>query len=71
VIDRLLAIISLMGLVAFTLVLVVYVKRWDLGIVITICLLMAAYDLLSFGFRSKNGPTESAPPREQAGADGR
>ncbi len=64
IIDRLLALIALVGLIAFCAVLVFYVKRLDLGIVITICLLMAAYDLLIFGFRLKNGQTDVERPGE-------
>jgi hypothetical protein len=62
--DRLFAFLALAGLVAFCAVLVVYVKRWDLGVVIIICLLLAAYDLLIFSFRNKNGRAESKAPNE-------
>jgi hypothetical protein len=62
--DRLLAFIALAGFIAFTTVMIVYVQRLDLSIVVVICLLMAAYDLLSFSFKSKNGQDGRIPPKE-------
>jgi hypothetical protein len=51
--DRILILISLALLAAFCGVLVTFIGRLDLTIVIVICVLMAAYDLLIYNFRRK------------------
>lgn len=53
--DRLFALIAVLMLAGFCGFLVFYVKRIDLSIVVGVCLLMAAYDLLYHSFRNKNG----------------
>lgn len=42
--DRLLAAISLLAMIAFLGILVIYVKRIDLGVVVVVVIVMAAYD---------------------------
>lgn len=56
-IDRLMALLGIALLTSFCVLLVVYVGRIDLGIVIAICLIMAAFDLLYYSNRKagKNG----------------
>ncbi len=49
--DRLLAIISLALLIAFCVLLISFIQRIDLAIVLIICVLMAAYDLLIYSFK--------------------
>lgn len=51
--DRILIVISLGLLVAFCGVVVTYIGRLDLAIVVGICLLMAAFDLLIYESRQK------------------
>lgn len=52
-VDRLLILISLGLLAAFCAVLVTFIGRLDLGIVVVICVLMAAFDLLIYNSRQK------------------
>lgn len=67
-IDRFFAVISLLLLAGFCSVLVVYVERLDLAIVVTLVLLMAAFDffretvLLPYKARAK---VQSAKQRDQ------
>jgi len=42
--DRVLATLAMLCLIAFLSVLVIWVPRWDLGIVIGVSVLLAAYD---------------------------
>jgi hypothetical protein len=51
--DRIIILISLGLLTAFCAVLVTFVGRLDLTIVIVVCILMAAFDLLVYSFRKK------------------
>jgi hypothetical protein len=54
-VDRIIAFLALCGLIIFCSVLVYYVRRLDLAIVIVVCVLFAAYDLLFSGHRPPNG----------------
>jgi hypothetical protein len=61
--DRTFALVSLASLTAFCVLLITYIGRIDLAIVIGICLLMAAFDLLIYSFRGgglgeKDGPSQ-------------
>jgi hypothetical protein len=49
--DRIFALVSLASLTAFCVLLISYIGRLDLAVVIAICLLMAAYDLMIYSFR--------------------
>jgi len=62
--DRFFALVSLASLTAFCALLISYVGRLDLAVVIGICLLMAAYDLLIFSFRG-NGPGKTDDPGQR------
>ncbi len=42
--DRVLAVLSMAGLIAFTGVVVVFVREPDLTVVVVLCLLMGVYD---------------------------
>ncbi len=59
--DRLLAIVSLALITAFCVLLVSYIGRIDLAIVVTICLLMAAFDLLYYSFKNDRRGGQSGP----------
>jgi hypothetical protein len=59
--DRLLAIISLSLITAFCVLLVSYIGRIDLAIVVAICLLMAAFDLLYYSFKNDRPGGQSGP----------
>ena len=50
--DKILAILSFVGLIAFTAVVIGFVKELDLAVVIIICLLVGIYDFWAT-FRSK------------------
>jgi hypothetical protein len=49
--DRVMAIVGIGLLAAFCGLLVSYIGRIDLGLVILICLIMAAFDLLYYSFK--------------------
>ena len=49
--DRLFAILSLALLTGFCALLVSFIQRIDLAIVLIICVLMAAFDLLVYSFK--------------------
>lgn len=51
--DRLLALLALTLITAFCVLLISYIGRIDLAVVVGICLLLAAYDLLIYSFRNK------------------
>ncbi len=50
-IDRVIVVIGLIALIAFCAVIIRFVGRYDLTIVATIGVLMAAFDLLYYSFR--------------------
>ena len=52
--DKILAVLSLTALLAFTLIVVLYVRELDLAIVILICLLIGCYDFWSTFRDQKN-----------------
>ncbi len=53
--DKILAVISVLGLAAFTGVVVVFVRELDLATVIIICLAIGAYDFWRTFRRTGNG----------------
>lgn len=56
--DRLMALLGIALLTAFCVLLVSYIGRIDLAIVIAICIVMGAFDLLYYSFKGtgQNGP---------------
>jgi hypothetical protein len=62
--DRFFALVSLASLTAFCVLLISYIGRLDLAVVIAICLLMAAYDLLIYSFKG-NGPGDKDGPGQR------
>jgi hypothetical protein len=51
--DRIIAILSIIGLVVFTSVLIGFVRELDLSVVIILCLIIAVHDFWST-FRDQN-----------------
>ena len=62
--DKVIAIVSVAALVAFTAVVVVFVKELDLAIVVVLCLLMACYDFWTTLRRQKNEGNEGDERRD-------
>ena len=58
-IDKVLAVLSLSALAAFTGVVIVFVRELDLAVVIVICLLIGAYDFWATFRDRKNGSGNS------------